>query len=342
MQEIVDALPRHRNMPTTRSSKIIDRPRPARRQGNADRPLLSRAARVPRRDQPLQDGGHRLPGHPPRRGGARAPDRGQPRDGPRPTRRRPRPRCSGTISPTAPGTRTPTSSCRRRASRRARTRRSLDQQAVRARRPAEVAPAAPCSSPSRSATSSSSTGSTIDFARGPDRADRRDRRRQVDPARCAVAGARRARRQPRWSAHGAAQGDVTAVFDVARRPSRPRAPRRQRHRRRGRPDPPPRPGRRRPQPRLRQRPAGVGDAAPPGRRGAGRDPRPARRPRAGRRRRHRALLDAFGGLDAEAAAVAAAHRAPGARRSGASAELQRAIAAAARRGATISAPRSTS
>ena len=40
----------------------------------------------------------------------------------------------------------------------------------------------------------------IDFAGGPVGADRRDRRRQVDPARCLRAGARRARRRRRWCA----------------------------------------------------------------------------------------------------------------------------------------------
>ena len=56
-------------------------------------------------------------------------------------------------------------------------------------------PVRPCSSPLPSATSSSSTGSARDFSAGPDGVHRRDRRRQVDPARCPVAGARRARRR---------------------------------------------------------------------------------------------------------------------------------------------------
>ena len=50
-------------------------------------------------------------------------------------------------------------------------------------------------------------------------------------------------------------------------------------------DPAPRAARRRPHPRLRQRPAGERAGAESARRGAGRDPRPARRSRAGRRRR---------------------------------------------------------
>ncbi len=50
---------------------------------------------------------------------------------------------------------------------------------------------------------------------------------------------------------------------------------------------------------VNDQPVSVGAAAP-GRRGAGRDPRPARRPRAWSTPAvHRALLDAFGGLDAE-------------------------------------------
>ncbi len=53
---------------------------------------------------------------------------------------------------------------------------------------------------------------------------------------------------------------------------------------RRRADPAPRPVRRRPHPRLRQRPAGQRAGAARARRGAGRNPRPARRPRARRRR----------------------------------------------------------
>jgi tetratricopeptide (TPR) repeat protein len=48
------------------------RARPARRQGDADRPLLSRAARVYRRDQAFPLRGRELFEHPPRRGGAGA------------------------------------------------------------------------------------------------------------------------------------------------------------------------------------------------------------------------------------------------------------------------------
>ena len=81
---------------------------------------------------------------------------------------------------------------------------------------------------------------------------------------------------------GAEQGQVTAVFEVAARPSGARAAQSQRHRRRGRTDPAPRAVRRRPHPRLRQRPAGERAGAEAARHRAGRDPRPARRPRAGR------------------------------------------------------------
>ena len=81
---------------------------------------------------------------------------------------------------------------------------------------------------------------------------------------------------------GEEQGQVIAAFDLAARPSGARRAGGQRHRRRGRADPAPRAVRRRPHPRLRQRSAGerAGDEA--ARRGAGRDPWPARRPRAGR------------------------------------------------------------
>ena len=82
---------------------------------------------------------------------------------------------------------------------------------------------------------------------------------------------------------GAEQGQVTAAFDVPARPSGARAARRQRHPGRGRADPAPRAARRRPHPRLRQRPAGRAcRCCSSARRGAGRDPRPARRARAGR------------------------------------------------------------
>ena len=79
---------------------------------------------------------------------------------------------------------------------------------------------------------------------------------------------------------GAEQGQVTAMFELpAKHPARalladvaadePR-------------DPAPRAVHRRPHPRLRQRPAGERAGAAGARRGAGRNPRPARRPRAGR------------------------------------------------------------
>ena len=88
------------------------RPRPARRQGDADRPLLSGAPRIHRRDQALPQRRRELLQHPPGRGGAGAPDRGLLRDGPdRRKRRRPRP-CSATTIPTASGTRIPTRCCR--------------------------------------------------------------------------------------------------------------------------------------------------------------------------------------------------------------------------------------
>ena len=81
---------------------------------------------------------------------------------------------------------------------------------------------------------------------------------------------------------GAEQGQVTAMFELPAEASGARAARRQRHRRRRGADPAPRAVRRRPHPRLRQRPAGQRAGAAGARRGAGRDPRPARRPRAGR------------------------------------------------------------
>ena len=59
------------------------RPRPARRQGDADRPLLSGAARIHRCDQALPQRRRELLQHPPGRGSAVAPDRGLLRDGPR-------------------------------------------------------------------------------------------------------------------------------------------------------------------------------------------------------------------------------------------------------------------
>ncbi len=85
--------------------------------------------------------------------------------------------------------------------------------------------------------------------------------------------------------HGAEQGQVTAAFEVPRVASGARAAGRARHSGRGRTDPAPRPARRRPHPRLRQRPAGQRAGVARARRGAGRNSRPARRARAGRRRR---------------------------------------------------------
>ena len=105
---------------------------------------------------------------------------------------------------------------------------------------------------------------------------------------------------------GAEQGQVTAVFELPPEPSGARAARRQRHRGRRGDDPAPRAVRRRPHPRLRQRPAGQRAGAAGARRGAGRNPRPARRPRAGRCGDPSRLLDAFGGLEDDAAAVGAA------------------------------------
>ena len=53
MEEIVNHYP-DSEYAADAKAKADRRARPARRQGNADRPLLSRAARVPGRDQPLQ------------------------------------------------------------------------------------------------------------------------------------------------------------------------------------------------------------------------------------------------------------------------------------------------
>ena len=124
----------------------------------------------------------------------------------------------------------------------------------------------------------------IDFSRRPFRADRRDRRRQIHPARRAVAGARRARRRlagAPWRGAGPGHGRVRR----AAQPSGARAACRKRHRRRWRHHPAPRADGGRPHPRLRQRPAVQRHADARHRPRAGRDPRPARRARAGRRRR---------------------------------------------------------
>ena len=83
---------------------------------------------------------------------------------------------------------------------------------------------------------------------------------------------------------GAERGQITAVFEPA--PDHPAfaAPRGERHRRGRRDHPPPCADGRRQDARFRQRPA-LRRLAPEGdRRAAGRDPRPARRPRARRRR----------------------------------------------------------
>ena len=58
------------------------RPRPARRQGDADRPLLSGTPRIYRCDQALPQCRRELFQHPPGRGSAVAPDRSLLRDGP--------------------------------------------------------------------------------------------------------------------------------------------------------------------------------------------------------------------------------------------------------------------
>ena len=81
---------------------------------------------------------------------------------------------------------------------------------------------------------------------------------------------------------GAEQGQVTAVFEVAAQASGARAAQGQRYRGRGRIDPAPRAVRRRAHARLRQRSAGERAGDEGARRRAGRDPRPARRARAGR------------------------------------------------------------
>ena len=103
---------------------------------------------------------------------------------------------------------------------------------------------------------------------------------------------------------GAEQGQVTAMFELPAEPSGARAAERERHRRRRAADPAPRAVRRRPHPRLRQRPAG----------------RACRRCKASARRwskstasttparwsmpaTHRRLLDAYGRLEDDAAAV---------------------------------------
>ena len=80
------------------------------------------------------------------------------------------------------------------------------------------------------------------FRLRPVRADRRDRRRQIDPARC-LSLALGGRGDVGLVRHGAAQGDVTAVFDVSRQPSGAGAAPRKRHRRRRRHHPAPGAGR---------------------------------------------------------------------------------------------------
>ena len=82
--------------------------------------------------------------------------------------------------------------------------------------------------------------------------------------------------------HGAEQGQVTAVFDVPKRHPAARHPQRQRPRRYRRDDPAPGAARRRPHPRLHQRPADQRADPEGGRLRAGRNSRPARRARAGR------------------------------------------------------------
>ena len=82
--------------------------------------------------------------------------------------------------------------------------------------------------------------------------------------------------------NGAEQGQVTAAFDVAADHPALAMLAENGIARRGRPDPAPRAARGRAHPRLRQRPAGERAGAQGARRRAGRDPRPARRPRAGR------------------------------------------------------------
>ena len=160
------------------------------------------------------------------------------------------------------------------------------------------------------------------FLARPFGADRRDRRRQIHPARRAVAGARRARRRlagAPWRGAGPGDGRLRR----AAQPSGPRAPCRERARRRRRHHPAPRADGRRPHPRLRQRPAVQRHADARHRPRAGRDPRPARRARAGRRggpprparrlrracRRSAAVAARRGGSGATAEQELARHRA---------------------------------
>ena len=103
------------------------------------------------------------------------------------------------------------------------------------------------------------------------RAHRRDRCRQVDPDRCARPCPGRPRRIGRGAA-GRQPGIGGGLVRPAEEPSGPRRAGRAGARRRGRPDPAPPGRRRRPRPRLRQRSAGVGGAAAPAGRYAGRDP----------------------------------------------------------------------
>ena len=81
---------------------------PARRQGNVDRPLLSQSPQLHRGDQPLPQRSSILPDNPPRRRGAVSAGRGLYRPWHHRRGARPRRRFSATISPTANGTRTPT------------------------------------------------------------------------------------------------------------------------------------------------------------------------------------------------------------------------------------------
>ena len=87
----------------------------ARGPGDGRRPLLHEAEQPRRRDQPLQDGRHRLPDDGARRGGAVPADGRLPVARHRARKRRTPPPCWGTTSPTRAGTRTPTRCCRSRA-----------------------------------------------------------------------------------------------------------------------------------------------------------------------------------------------------------------------------------
>ena len=155
----------------------------------------------------------------------------------------------------------------------------------------------------------------LDFPARPDRAHRRDRRRQIDPARRASRWRSAARGDGALVRHGEAQGQVTAVFDLP-----PRIPRARCCAANDIADDGDLILRRvqcadgRTRAFVNDQPVSVQAAA---RRSARalveihgqHDDRALVDPSA-----HRALLDAFGGLDDEARACRAAHRDAGARR----------------------------